>query len=155
MASQLVLGQEGGGSYSLAESQSSISQMVIDARLIEIRDQLNHDLIPQLFALNGWDITDTPYFDFGDIAEESLDEISKYIQRIAAVGLMPKTAAMTNWVTEKLGVAPQFSDSQTLEEIAPYLTGYSSGAGEGLNKTGNGTSNSVSERDNSSANLEN
>lgn len=155
MASQLVLGQEGGGSYSLAESQSSISQMVIDARLIEIRDQLNHDLIPQLFALNGWDITDTPYFDFGDIAEESLDEISKYIQRIAAVGLMPKTAAMTNWVTEKLGVAPQFSDSQTLEEIAPYLTGYSSGAGEGLNKTGNGTSDSVSERDNSSANLEN
>lgn len=155
LASQLVLGQEGGGSYSLAESQSSISQMVIDARLIEIRDQLNHDLIPQLFALNGWDITDTPYFDFGDIAEESLDEISKYIQRIAAVGLMPKTAAMTNWVTEKLGVAPQFSDSQTLEEIAPYLTGYSSGAGEGLNKTGNGTSDSVSERDNSSANLEN
>lgn len=155
MASQLVLGQEGGGSYSLAESQSSISQMVIDARLIEIRDQLNHDLIPQLFALNGWDVTDTPYFDFGDIAEESLDEISKYIQRIAAVGLMPKTAAMANWVTEKLGVAPQFSDSQTTEEIAPYLTGYSSGAGEGLNKTGNGTSNSVSERDNSSANLEN
>ena len=59
MASQLVLGQEGGGSYSLAESQSSISQMVIDARLIEIRDQLNHDLIPQLFRLNGWDATDT------------------------------------------------------------------------------------------------
>lgn len=155
MASQLVLGQEGGGSYSLAESQSGISQMVIDARLIEIRDQLNHDLIPQLFALNGWDITDTPYFDFGDIAEESLDEISKYIQRIAAVGLMPKTAPVVNWVTEKLGMAPQFSDSDEPESIQPHLTGYTSGAGEGLNKIGNGTSNSVAIRDNSTSNLEN
>ena len=156
MASQLVLGQEGGGSYSLAESQSSISQMVIDARLIEIRDQLNHDLIPQLFALNGWDVTDTPYFDFGDIAEESLDEISKYIQRIAAVGLMPKTAPVVNWVTEKLGMAPQFSDSDEPENIQPHLTGYTSGAGEGMQKgSGSGTANNVSERDNSTSNLEN
>ena len=156
MASQLVLGQEGGGSYSLAESQSSISQMVIDARLIEIRDQLNHDLIPQLFTLNGWDITDTPYFDFGDIAEESLDEISKYIQRIAAVGLMPKTAPVVNWVTEKLGMAPQFSDSDEPESIQPHLTGYTSGAGEGMQKgSGSGTANRVSERDNSTSNLEN
>lgn len=156
LASQLVLGQEGGGSYSLAESQSGISQMVIDARLIEIRDQLNHDLIPQLFALNGWDVTDTPYFDFGDIAEESLDEISKYIQRIAAVGLMPKTAPVVNWVTEKLGMAPQFSDSDEPENIQPHLTGYTSGAGEGMQKgSGSGTANNVSERDNSTSNLEN
>lgn len=156
LASQLVLGQEGGGSYSLAESQSSISQMVIDARLIEIRDQLNHDLIPQLFKLNGWDVTDTPYFDFGDIAEESLDEISKYIQRIAAVGLMPKTAPVVNWVTEKLGMAPQFSDSEEPESIQPHLTGYTSGAGEGMQKgSGSGTANNVSERDNSTSNLEN
>lgn len=156
LASQLVLGQEGGGSYSLAESQSGISQMVIDARLIEIRDQLNHDLIPQLFALNGWDVTDTPYFDFGDIAEESLDEISKYIQRIAAVGLMPKTAPVVNWVTEKLGMAPQFSDSEEPENIQPHLTGYTSGAGEGLaSGSGNGTGKSVATRDNSTSNLEN
>lgn len=156
LASQLVLGQEGGGSYSLAESQSGISQMVIDARLIEIRDQLNHDLIPQLFQLNGWDITDTPYFDFGDIAEESLDEISKYIQRTAAVGLFPKTATSVNWVTDKLGMPPQFSDSEEPENIQPYLTGYTSGAGEGLSSgTGNGTGKSVSERDSSTANLEN
>ena len=155
MASQLVLGQEGGGSYSLAESQSSISQMVIDARLIEIRDQLNHDLIPQLFRLNGWDATDTPYFDFGEIAEESLDEISKFVQRTAAVGLMPKTPAMINFLTDRLGVPAQIDTTATTEEIAPMLTGYTSGAGEGLNKTGNGTSNSVSADDNSASNLEN
>lgn len=156
MASQLVLGQEGGGSYSLAESQSSISQMVIDARLIEIRDQLNHDLIPQLFRLNGWDATDTPYFDFGEIAEESLDEISKFVQRTAAVGLMPKTPAMINFLTDRLGVPAQIDTTATTEEIAPMLTGYTSGAGEGLvSGSGNGTGKSVSADDNSVSNTEN
>lgn len=156
MASQLVLGQEGGGSYSLAESQSSISQMVIDARLIEIRDQLNHDLIPQLFRLNGWDATDTPYFDFGEIAEESLDEISKFVQRTAAVGLMPKTPDLINFLTDRLGVPAQIASTLTTEQLAPMLTGYTSGAGEGLAQgSGSGTAKSVSADDNSTANLEN
>lgn len=155
-ASQLILGQEGGGSYSLAESQSSVSQMVIDARLTEIRDQLNHDLIPQLFALNGWDISNTPYFDFGEIAEESLDEISKYIQRVAAVGLLPKTAPVVNFITERLGIPAQFKDSDSTDTIAPLLTNYESGAAEGMEKgTGNGTSNKASSRDNSTSNKEN
>ena len=156
MASQLVLGQEGGGSYSLAESQSSISQMVIDARLMEIRDQLNHDLIPQLFKLNGWDVTVTPYFDFGEIAEESLDEISKFVQRTAAVGLMPKTPATVNWLTDRLGIPAQLDPSASTEEIAPSLTGYTSGAGEGMaSPGGNGTAKTVSSDDNSLSNLEN
>lgn len=156
MASQLILGQEGGGSYSLAESQSSVSQMVIDARLTEIRDQLNHDLIPQLFKLNGWDFTTTPYFDFGEIAEESLDEISKFIQRVGAVGLLPKTAQAVNWITDRIGMPTQFDDSSTTEEILPQLTGYSSGAGEGMAQgSGNGTAKSASARDSSATNKEN
>lgn len=155
-ASQLILGQDGGGSYSLAESQSSVSQMVIDARLTEIRDQLNHDLIPQLFALNKWDVVNTPYFDFAEINEESLDEISKYIQRISAVGLMPKTPAVVNFVTDRLGIEPQFKGTETTEEMAPSLTQYESGAAEGLEQgSGNGTSSSSSKTDTSAANKEN
>lgn len=156
-ASQLILGQEGGGSYSLAESQSSVSKMVIDARLIEIRDQLNHDLIPQLFRLNGWDVVNTPYFEFGEIAEESLDEISKFIQRIGAVGLIPKTAESVNWITDRLGMPPQFDGDETTEQISPELTGYESGAAEGMaaGTSGNGTAKSSSARDSSVANRSN
>ena len=68
MASQLILGQEGGGSYSLAESLDSVTKMVVDARLNQIKEQLNHDLIPQLFELNGWDVTETPQFEYGRIS---------------------------------------------------------------------------------------
>lgn len=155
-ASQLILGQDGGGSYSLAESQSSVSQMVIDTRLVEIRDQLNHDLIPQLFKLNGWDIVNTPYFDFGEISEESLDEISKYIQRTASVGLIPKTPEMVNFITDRLGVSPQFDNADSTEKIAPSLTGYDSGAAEGMaSGSGNGTSKSAASSDTSVSNMEN
>lgn len=155
-AAQLILGQEGGGSYSLAESQSTVSRMVIEARLREIRDQLNYDLIPQLFRLNGWDVRDTPYFDFGEVTKESLDEIGKFIQRTAAVGLMPKTADTVNWITDRLGLEPQFNGDETTEEIAPYLTGYTSGSGEGLVEgLGSGTGTAVSQDDNSISNVEN
>jgi hypothetical protein len=155
MASQLILGQEGGGSFSLAESLDSVTKMVVDTRLTQIKEQLNHDLIPQLFALNGWDITNTPYFDYGEVSSESLDEIGKYIQRVAAVGLAPKTPEMVNYITDRLGMSPQFKDDDDREDFLEKLTQYESGAGEGLESgTGNGTGKSVSARDNTSANLE-
>ena len=155
MASQLILGQEGGGSFSLAESLDSVTKMVVDTRLTQIKEQLNHDLIPQLFALNGWDITSTPYFDYGEVSTESLDEIGKYIQRTAAVGLIPKTPEMVNFITDRLGITPQFKEDDDREEFLSELTQYESGAAEGLAQgSGEGTRKTVSGRDNTSINVE-
>lgn len=155
-AAQLILGQEGGGSYSLAESLDGVTKMVVNERLTQIAEQLNHDLIPQLFALNGWDITDTPKFEYGEVSSESLDEIGKYIQRTAAVGMFPKTPEAVNFVTSRLGgIPPQFSDDESEENFLPKLTNYTSGASEGLAQgSGNGTSTSASARDNTALNSE-
>ena len=153
MAGQLILGQEGGGSYSLAESLDSVTQMVIDTRLTAIKDQLNNDLIPQLFELNGWDITETPYFDYGEVAQNSLDDISKFVQRIGAVGLLPQSPTLVNFLTERLGVDPEFKGDEEGEDFKSKLTNYESGAGEGMTAgTGNGTSKKASGRDNTTAN---
>ena len=155
MASQIILGQEGGGSFSLAESLDSVTKMVVDARLNQIKEQLNHDLIPQLFALNGWDITDVPRFEYGEVSTESLDEIGKFVQRVAAVGMLPKTPEVVNYVTDRLAISPQFKEDTPQEEFLPFLTQYQSGAGEGMaSPSGEGTRQSVSGRDNTSANLE-
>lgn len=157
MASQLILGQEGGGSYSLAESLDGVTKMVVRTRLTQIAEQLNHDLIPQLFALNGWDVTDTPKFEYGEVSAESLDEIGKYIQRTAAVGLFPKTPEAVNFITDRLGVTPQFKDDEDKEDnFLSKLTNYTSGAGEGQNSpVGSGTAKTLgSGRDNTSASLE-
>lgn len=153
MAGQLILGQEGGGSYSLAESLDSVTQMVIDTRLTAIKDQLNNDLIPQLFELNGWDITETPYFDFGEVAQQSLDEISKYVQRVGAAGLLPRSARLVNFLTERLGVDPEFNEAEEGEAFLSKLTNYESNSGEGMESgAGNGTAKSAASRDNSVAN---
>lgn len=156
MAGQLVLGQEGGGSYSLAESLQGVTEMVIRSRLQEIADQLNHDLIPQLFKLNGFDVRITPKFKFGEIQRESLDELGKYVQRVGAIGLMPKTPEIVNRVVERAGFKPQFNTDETDENFLPKLTGYTSGAGEGMEQgTGNGTGKTVAARDNTVSNKEN
>ena len=157
MASQLVLGQDGGGSFSLAESLQGISDMAIESKLIEIQEQLNHDLIPQLFALNGWDVTTVPFFQFGDLKTPDLDVLSKFIQRVGAAGLMAKTPDTVNWIAEQANMPVEFTSDMDREEFLEHLTAYDSNAGEGMEEgtTGNGTSTSSAKRDNSSANSEN
>lgn len=157
MASQLVLGQNGGGSFSLAESLQGISDMAIESKLIEIQEQLNHDLIPQLFALNGWSTDKVPYFQFGDLKTPDLDVLSKFVQRVGAAGLMAKTPNTVNWLAEQANMPIEFEPDAEREEFLEHLTAYESSAGEGMAEgtTGNGTSTSAANRDNSSANNEN
>lgn len=153
----LSLGSNGSGSFSLAESKVSVVEMAIESKLIEIRDQLNHDLVPQLFALNGWDTTVTPYFDFGSIAKQDLDVLSKYIQRIASVGLIPQTADTINWIAEQAKMPIPFPDGEDdIEVVREKLTTYTSGAGEGQATAGEGTSTSrTGQGDASVSNTEN
>lgn len=133
MASQLILGQGGGGSFSLAESLQSISNMAIESKLIEIRDQLNHDLVSQLFQLNGWSTDVVPYFDFGDLVSPDLDVLSKFLQRTASVGLVSQDASTVNWIAEQANMPTPFADQTvTVDEARKQLTGYTSGAAEGM-----------------------
>lgn len=156
LAPMMILGQDGSGSFALASSLESITKTVVEARLVEIRDTLNKELIPQLFELNGWDLEVLPYFEFDFSGQETLDELSKFIQRIAAVGLLPKTPEMVNFATRRLGIDDQIPEGLSQEEFLPMLSGYSSGSGEGMEKgSGSGTSDEVGDRDSSISNLEN
>lgn len=152
-----IIGQDGSGSFALAEALEDITATIIEARLTEIRDTLNHDLVRQLFMINGWDTSVMPYFDYDITERESLEEVSKYIQRTASVGLMPKTIDTVNWITTKMGLNNQFNGDESQEDFERLLTGYESGASEGLavGTTGEGTSKAPSGRDSSIANMEN
>lgn len=154
----LSLGNNGSGSFSLAESKVSVVEMAIESKLMEIQDQLNHDLIPQLFALNGWDASVTPLFQFGKIAKQDLDVLSKYVQRLGAVGLISQDAKTVNWLASEAGMPIPFDDQDTdIEDVRVNLTGYTSGAGEGMTEgmsNGTGGSNGSS-GDSSVSNTEN
>ena len=115
------------------------------------------DLVNQLFALNGWDTTVVPYFDFGDLVSPDLDVLSKFLQRTASVGLVSQDASTVNWIAEQANMPTPFADQTvTVDEARKQLTGYSTGAGEGQATAGEGTSTSPTGSDDASAgNMEN
>lgn len=157
LAPQLIIGQDGSGSFALATSLENITKTVVTSRLKEIRDQLNHDLVKQVFQLNGWDTTVMPYFDFTTPDEESLEEIGKFIQRVASVGMLKVDPNVANWIAEQAGMPKPFDDINIpVEEMREQMSGYESKSGEGgAAGSGNGTGTSAASRDNSTANLEN
>lgn len=152
----MILGQDGSGSFALADSLQGATNAVIDARLREIRDQLNHDLIPQLFALNGWDTSVTPYFDFDDFKEISIDDFSKALQRIASVGLLVRDAAVVNAVHKRMGLPIPFDKTDIpIEEVMEKTTPMTSRSGDGMKVGKISGTGGVASKDTSAANMEN
>lgn len=152
-----IIGQDGSGSFALAESLEDITATIVEARLTEIRDTLNHDLIKQLFQLNGWDTSVLPYFEFEKVQDEGLEVWSKAIQRIASNGLVKLDAKTINKVHSMLGLDTAYDDDNVdIETIRENATNFTSNAGEGFESpTGEGTSKTSSGRDTSIANKEN
>jgi hypothetical protein len=96
-----------------------------------------------------------PKFAPGDFDNISLEELSKYLQRTASTGLIELDRPVLNLVRTSMGLAPRPEDEPVDREA---LTGATSRSGDSFNTaTGGleGTSNSVSGRDNSSSNVEN
>lgn len=156
-ADLLQMGNAKGGSYNLADSKSSIMQMAVEARLKEIQDVLNSDLVPQLWSLNGWSLERIPSFEFAQVKEEDLDVISKYLQRAGSQGLIQKTPSNINKIAEWVGLPDRIDSDSELDEYQETLTGFTSNAGEGMVEgMGNGVGKSDgSSGDSSSSNTEN
>lgn len=147
-ADVLKLGQDSVGSFSLAGAKTNIMAMAIEARLQEIADVINKDLIPQLFALNG-EASDAklPKLCYGDLDEVDLDEFSKAIQRMGSVGALELDRPMANKIRAALKVPLKPDDAPIDKE---EIMGGDSQAG--LAGVGNGASKKVSGKDNAAAN---
>ena len=155
-ADLLKLGQDSVGSYSLADSKSSLVAMAIESRLKEIQDVLNNDLMRQLFEVNGWPVDELPDFVYGDLDEIDVDKFSQAIQRIKAVGLITPTMGNVNHIAEVIGLPDRVEDGTSQEELNELLGTPTSRSGDGMEKgMNNGTSDNVATRDNSTANKEN
>lgn len=153
----LTLGNTGGGSYSLAESKVTVVEMAIQAKLDEIKDQLNHDLLRQLFELNGWDTDIMPEIRYGQISKPSLDEVSKFIQRVSATGNLPKTRETINWVLSSADIPYRIPEGMTDEELRELLGKETSRSGDSFDTPSgglNGTGDEVNESDNTASNNE-
>lgn len=153
----LKLGADGSGSFSLAESKSSILALAIDARLKEIKAVLNKHLMRYIFEINGWETDNLPTFDYNDIEEIDLESAGKFIQQVFSVGALEFDREVANRVRKIFGVSPLAADKEVdKDSLPPNMTGKSTNAAEGMVTAGDGTGKSpMGKKDSSAANANN
>lgn len=152
-ADVLILGQGATGSYALGSLKGTMAAIAIEAKLKEICNVINQHLIPLTAEYNGWNMEKLPSLTVEDLESTNIEEFSKAIQRIGAVGYLPKNLEVINKILDSIGLDPLPEDTN-LDELLPEKTTRSGeGMSEGLN---NGTgSSSGSSGDSSSTNSDN
>lgn len=140
----LKLGSEGSGSFSLAESKSSILALAIDYRLKEIQSVLNNHLMRTIYEMNGWSCEKMARFEYEDVEAVDIETLSKAVQRIYSTSAVEVDREVMNVIRTKIfGVAGLPDDEPVDKEKLPAaMTGQTTSAGKGMEvgTTGNGTS---------------
>lgn len=149
----MIMGQSATGSYALGTLKNNLMGIAVEAVLKEIQSVINDDLIKQTFELNGWDTARLPKVIYDDFQEENLEEFSKFIQRVASVGMIELDRPVLNKIRSAMGVELYPEDMLPQED---KLTGNTSKAGnelgnpnEGSRRTDNGQNDNDSNMDNS------
>jgi phage gp29-like protein len=146
------MGQSSSGSYALGNIKGTLAAMAVESKLKEICNVINQHLIPLLGKLNGWNIARLPTMTAEDLEAISLEEVSKYLQRVGSIGFLPRTPEVVNKILDVLGL-DALAEDVTLDEV---LTPSTSRAGDGMatpfegtsTKQGNGTDTSAKNLDN-------
>lgn len=153
-ADVLLLGTSQTGSFNLASVKNSLTGARAEATLDGICEAFQRDLIKHLYELNGMDASRMCKLDYENLHTPDLDIISRFGQRLLAVQGLPRTHDVVNYFMSAAGLDP-IPNEVNLDDILGEST---SRSGDSFNTASgglNGTSESVSEQDNSSANLEN
>ena len=147
----LLMGQSSTGSYALGNIKNTLSAIAIETKLKEICNVLNQHLIPLLAKLNGWDLSRLPNIVIDDLESVSLEEVSKYIQRLASVGFLPQTLDVVNKGLNLLGL----EDLPVDTDLTEVLPDKSSRSGDGMKTAGDGTSTDSTNIESNDNNLDN
>lgn len=145
-------------SSSLTTNKQTMFNMFVEARLREFIEVINSDLIPDLFARNGWDITKTPKLKYDRVEKLTVAEMAKAIQQLSATQTIPITVENTNYIAEIFGFpyrVPEYTTFDELLKLRGYGLGIQSRSGDGLavGTVGEGTAKSVSGSDKNADNL--
>jgi len=149
------MGQNSSGSFALSDNMSSMLAFGVEHNLQIILDQINNDLVPQTLALNGWlmEQSEQPRLTYKDITPPSLEEISKFLQRVITSGAMTVNKSTDKALHELLGLPEPVYESS---EMIPDAFKSNKGSSASKNTGGtSGTGNSQSSDAGSNLNAEN
>lgn len=151
----LKLGQNNHGSFSLAGVKTNITSVNIDARLREIADVINNDLVKETFIINGWSTERLPTISFEDLAEESIDDFSKMVQRLGSVNFLPRTPEVIANTLKRAGYDNHESFAKMSQaDLDNLFTENEVSAGEGMQE-GMPSGTGAAQGNNSAINSEN
>jgi hypothetical protein len=139
----LLMGNTETGSFALGSLKSSLTGSFVESVLQRIVRVFNDDLIKQVYELNGWDVSRRCKMDYEGFEDTNLDEFSKAVQRIGAVGYLPKTIEVVNKVLSAMSI-DTLPDDTDVKSILPEKD---TKAGEGMKEgmgSGTGSSNGSS-----------
>ncbi|MEN6621322.1 MAG: hypothetical protein ABFD50_07225 [Smithella sp.] len=148
----LLQGNTSTGSFALGAIKNSLSGAYAERLISNIAEVIQNDLIRQTYELNSWSTERMGKLDFDGLDNTDIESLSKYLQRVASVGLLEKDRAVLNAVRQGIGIDPLPEDLPPQQDL---LTPETSRAGDGMTSPGEGTSTDVSGQDTSSNNLEN
>lgn len=148
----MIMGQSTTGSYALGTLKNNLMGIAVEAVLKEIQAVINEDLIKQTYELNGWDTSRLPTVIYDDFQEENLEEFSKFIQRVASVGMIELDRPVLNKIRSAMGVDLYPADLPPQEEM---LTGNNSKAGNELGNPNEGSRRSDNGQNDNDNNLDN
>ena len=148
----MTMGQSQVGSFALGSLKNSIAGAVAEATIRRIAEVIDRELIIQTYELNGWNPARRGVMDYDNLNDADLEGMSKYLQRVASVGLIEKDREVLNAVRMNIGIDPLPNDIEPRVELIDFT----SRAGDGMAKgSGNGTSDSAASADTSALNLDN
>jgi hypothetical protein len=157
-----LISQESSGGYNQMDGQLTIHSYAIERDIAVIAEAWNNNIIPQIFRLNEWKLSkeDMPVLEAGPISDISADEFGKLMQRLTAVGLIPKTTEVINEVLERAGFMYRVDEGTSQEELDKLLNSAAvqSKSGQGMQEgmpNGVGTKVGTSGGDTSVSNADN
>jgi len=148
----LLQGNTSTGSFALGAIKNSLSGAYAERLISNIAEVIQNDLIRQTYEINSWPTERMGKLDFDGLDNTDIESLSKYLQRVASVGLLEKDRAVLNAVRQGIGIDPLPEDLPPQQDL---LTPETSRASDGMVTAGEGTATNVSGQDTSSNNLEN
>lgn len=152
MADVIAMGNSKYGSFSLADSKTSLLAMSVEVLLKQIQEVINRDLVPQTYTLNQWDDAEQVQITFDDIETPDLEIIAKFIQQVVAVGAMEVDKASSDYLRKLIGLPPADESKPVSEDLSPNSQ---SKSGEGMKTAGEGTAKTPGAKNATSANKAN
>lgn len=155
LASQhLITGENGGGSYNLAEGTSNMTSLFSGRDNMIVDEMWNKQVFPQLLRLNGIEYTqeDLPVWEHGEIQKISDDERGKFISRVQH--LLPAVPDVTNSLLETLGVDYRVAEDASPDDIRALMFAFTDPSKVGA-PNGGSSGTGTSAQDNSDTNSEN